>query len=99
MSRALLRFFYAALIWHTRECQLALRDVEMALNISNGGTHGVNQWIGGSVVPILMHHLVKQFQRGQKDPQAAPCADGDHHIFPAIPVWMNFALQFLDQVI
>ena len=54
--------------------------------------------MGISVVPMLVHHLVKQFQRGQKDPQAAPCAGGDHNIFPAIPVWMYFALKFLDQV-
>src|SRR5712692_11350766 len=99
MGRALQRFFYAALVWHPRECQLALRRVEMALNSSNGGTHGVNQWIGVSVVPTLVQHLVKQFQRGQKDPQAAPCADGDRYVFPAIPMWMDFALQFLDQVI
>src|SRR5882762_4949533 len=99
MGRALLRFLDTALIWHARECQFALRYVETALNSCNGGTHGVNQGIGGSVVPMLVHHLVKQFQRGQKDPQAAPCTSGDHHIFPAIPMRMDFALQLLDQVI
>src|SRR5271169_5403532 len=99
MGRALLWCYDAALVWHTRECQLALRHVEMALNSSNGGTHGINQWIGVGVIPALAHHLVKQFQRGQKDPQAAPCADGESNVSPAISVRMHFALQFLDQVI
>jgi len=71
----------------------------MTLDRSNGGAHGVNQGIGEGVISTLAHHLVKQLQRRQKDSQTTPCAGGEHHIFPAIPVLLHFTLEFLDQVI
>src|SRR5712692_9333301 len=99
MSRALTFLDDAALVGHAGKCQLAFLLVEMTLDLSDHSTHGVNQWIGVNVVPQLSHHLVKQLQRGQKDPQATPCAGGERNIFPAIPVLLHFTLQFLDQVI
>ena|SRR5713101_3580540 len=93
MSRAFLWLGDAALVGHAGKCQFVFLPIKMILDHSNGGAHGVNQWIGEWVIPLLAHYQVKQFQRRQKDPQTTSCTGGEHNIFPTIPVLLHFTYE------